>query len=113
MKMKIPTLLVLATFVTMLSAPHGFALDDLDVSYVFGEVQSINKEQIVVSGYDYETEKDISVVIKLTKDTEISGINVENPSTNVWAEVNYVLEGDTKVAVSVVAEADDETTTEE
>ncbi|MCA9395801.1 MAG: hypothetical protein KC649_01420 [Candidatus Omnitrophica bacterium] len=113
MKIKASTFLTITAVITMLTAPVCMAFDDMEVQYVFGEVKSVNKNQITVTGYDYQTEQDVDVKVKINADTQVSGVDLSNPANGLWAEVNYFMEGDEKVAVSIAAETDDEIMSEE
>ena len=85
------------------AAPAGQAADETEFSY--GTVKSIAADQIVVSEYDYDTDKDVDVTYSVPAGTTFENVaSLQEIKAGDAVDIDYTLKDGKKVASSVTVE---------
>lgn len=98
------------------ATPFAFAQDDgtkpavvakemEEVDYSFGTVKSASAADVVVSEYDYETDKDIDVSYVLDPKAELKNVeSAEKIAAGDSIDITYVMKDGKKVAKTISVE---------
>ena len=77
--------------------------------FSYGTVKSVSNDQIVVSEYDYENDKDVDVTYSVSPEATFEGVaGIGEIAAGDSIDMDYELKGDQKVAVSVAIEKAEE-----
>jgi hypothetical protein len=73
--------------------------------FSYGTVKSVSGDQIVVTEYDYEQDKDIDVTYSVNAETTYEGVqSMSEIAAGDSVDVDYKIEGDKKIALAVAVE---------
>ena len=73
--------------------------------FSYGTVKSISGDQLVVSEYDYENDKDIDVTYSVNAETTYEGVqSLVEIAAGDSVDIDYKIEGHKKTAVAVAVE---------
>ena len=81
--------------------------------FSYGTAKSVSADQLVVSEYDYENDKDVDVTYSVNEKTTFEGVKaVAESAAGDSVDIDYEVKGDQKIALSVAVEkgGDDEET---
>ena len=79
--------------------------------FSYGTAKSVSANQLVVSEYDYENDKDVDVTYSVNEKTTLEGIKaVTEIAAGDSVDIDYEVKGDQKIALSIAVEkgGDDE-----
>ena len=75
------------------------------MNYSWGEVVKVSPEEITVSEYSYDLEKEIDVVYKIEPDVKLKNVtSINNLNEGDSVEIDYVIVGADKVAKAIILE---------
>lgn len=73
--------------------------------FSYGTVKSVSGDQLVVSEYDYENDKDIDVTYSVSPTVTLEGVaSLGEIAAGDTVDIDYEIKGDQKVAVSIAVE---------
>lgn len=104
-------LLVVLMCITVFSSVQAFAQEE-DVDYSWGTAKSVSSDQIIVTerGYDNDEYVDVEVIYSIDPAVELEGVeSLKDIVTGDSLDIEYVIQGDKKVAKVVTVEKPSET----
>ena len=76
-----------------------------ETEYTWGIVSSVSSDQIVISEYDYDTEKEIEVTYAITSDTELKNVDsLKDIAIGGNVDIEYVVREEKRVAKIISVE---------
>lgn len=104
-------LLVVLMCIAVFSSVQAFAQEE-DVDYSWGTAKSVSSDQIIVTerGYDNDEYVDVEVIYSIDPAVELEGVeSLKDIVTGDSLDIEYVIQGDKKVAKVVTVEKPSET----
>ena len=98
----------LALVFAMNLLPHNLFAAEEEEEYSYGTVTSISGDQLVVSEYDFETDKDVDVTYTVDAKAEFENISkLADVKAGDSIEIDYVVRDSKKVATFVAVDKGD------
>lgn len=76
-----------------------------ETEFSYGTVKSITGDQLVVSEYDYDSDKDIDVTYSVPANTTFEGVaSLAEVAAGDAVDIDFLIQGDQKVASAITVE---------
>lgn len=76
-----------------------------ETEFSYGTVKSVTADQLVVSEYDYESDKDVDVTYSVPADVKLEGASsLKDIAVGDAVDIDFMIKGDQKVASMITIE---------